>query len=293
MDQQEILKRLSEIKYWYHRIELAPGVVTPGYALEPIWENTRKVRAKLDYQNKTVLDIASFDGMFSFEAERLGASLVVAADCLYKSFSNFLLCREVLGSRAVPYYNISPYTLSERLDVFFEENYESERMNDRRFDIVQHLGLLYHLRDPMLSLSQARSVLKPGGSLLIETDVVLDDNSPSLVFNGLPNKARLRDNYSVWWTPTIACLKEMLDATMFDVVDESVSAIEFQTPSRQSGMVSNADGKAAAVEHGYKMGRCALIAHARERGNSNEKVERELCRTYRNPGLDLARLGWG
>ena len=293
MEREEILRRLSEISYWYHRIELAPGVVTPGYALEPIWDNTRRVRAGLDYTGKTVLDIASFDGMFTFEAERLGASLVVAADCLYKSFSNFLLCREVLGSRAVPYYNISPYALSERLDVFFEENYESERRNDRRFDIVQHLGLLYHLRDPMLSLSQARSVLKPGGSLLIETDVVLGDESPALIFNGLPNRARLRDNYSVWWSPTVACLKEMLDATMFDVVEESVSTIEFDTPSRQSGMVSNAGDGAAKVEATYKMGRCALIARARERGHSNDKVERELCRTYRNPGLDLARLGWG
>jgi len=292
MEHLGILRRLSEIGYWYHRIELAPGVVTPGYALEPIWDNTRRVRATLDYKGKAVLDIASFDGMFTFEAEQLGASLVVAADCLYKSFANFLFCREVLGSRAIPYYNVSPYKLSERLDVFFEENYESERRNDRRFDIVQHLGLLYHLRDPFLSLSQARSVLKPGGYLLIETDVVLDNNAPALFFNGLPRKARLRDNYSVWWSPTVPCLKEMLDATMFDVVEESVSTIEFHTPSAQQGMVSNVAGGGAEVEATCKMGRCALIARARERGQSNEKVERELCRTYRNPGLDLARLGW-
>lgn len=292
MDQAELLKRLKDFNYWYHRIELAPGVVTPGYPLEPIWENTRKVRSSLDYRGKKVLDIASFDGLFSFEAEKLGAALVVAADCLYKSFSNFLFCREILGSKVIPYYNISPYELSSRLDVFFEENYESEKRNDRRFDIVQHFGLLYHLRDPMLSLSQARSVLSPRGYLIIETDVVLGNDEPVLVFNGLPSAARLRDNYSVWWSPTINCLKEMLDATMFDVIDESVSSIEFATPSASSGMVSNAE-KASKTEAEYKMGRCALVARARELGSSNEKVEREICRTYRNPGLDLSRLGWG
>lgn len=288
----ETVERLKEFKYWYHRIELAPGVVTPGYPLEPIWDNTRKCREYIDYRNKKVLDIASFDGLFSFEAESLGASLVVAADCLYKSFSNFLFCREVLRSKVMPYYNVSPYDLSSRLDVFFDENYDDEKRNNRRFDIVQHLGLFYHLRDPLRSLSQARSVLVPGGSLLIETDVVLDMDESVMVFNGLPRSARLRDNYSVWWAPTLTCLREMLDATMFDVVEQTVSTIEFVTPAGPSGMVSNTTDDAARPVSGYRMGRCALVAKARERGRSNEKVERELMRTYRNPGLDLDRLGW-
>jgi hypothetical protein len=113
-----------------------------------------------------------------------------------------------------------------------------------------------------------------------------------MIFNGLPRKARLRDNYSVWWAPTVACLKEMLEATMFEVTGATVSTIEFDTPKASTGMASNAGQGAANLEHTYKMGRCALIAQAREPGSANEKVERELCRTYRNPGLDLARLGW-
>lgn len=31
------------------------------------------------------------------------------------------------------------------------------------YDIVQHLGLLYHVRDPLWTLSQCRSVVKTGG----------------------------------------------------------------------------------------------------------------------------------
>ncbi|MEI9997909.1 MAG: hypothetical protein WDO13_01425 [Verrucomicrobiota bacterium] len=32
---------------------------------------------------------------------------------------------------------------------------------------MQHFGLFYHLRDPMLSLAQTRSVMKDGGTLLL------------------------------------------------------------------------------------------------------------------------------
>src|SRR5215470_12657368 len=175
MDIELIRKRVEAFDYWYHRIELAPGVVTPGFHLEPLWDHLRKVRDKVDYRDKAVLDIASFDGMFSFEAERKGAKLVVAADCFYRTFSNFLFCREVFNSKVVPFYNVSPYNLTERLDVYFDEHFVGEK-EDRRFDIVQHFGLLYHLRDPLRSLSQARAVLKSGGHLIIETDVVMDSD---------------------------------------------------------------------------------------------------------------------
>jgi tRNA (mo5U34)-methyltransferase len=158
MDSGALRQEIARFPYWYHRIELIPGVVTPGFHLEPLWNHLRSVRNKVEYSDKVVLDIASFDGMFAFEAEEKKARTVVATDCLYNSFANFMFCREILKSRVVPYYNISPYNLTDRLDVYFDEQFPPADI-DRRFDIVQHFGLLYHLRDPLLSLSQARSVL--------------------------------------------------------------------------------------------------------------------------------------
>jgi len=292
MDEETIRKRISEFPYWYHRIELAPGVITPGFHLEPLWDHLRSVRDKIDYRDKVVLDIASFDGMFAFEAEKKGAKVVVATDCLYRSFSNLLFCREVLKSRAVPYYNVSPYGLSDRLDVYFDEQYLDEE-EDRRFDIVQHFGLLYHLRDPMLSLSQARSVLKPGGKLIIETDVVLNGSESFMLFNGLPNAARVRDNYSVWWAPTQTCLIEMLQSTMFEVDEASYSEFLFTPPANEAGRVSNVQREAfRRDEKSYDIGRGAVIATAVGHRGRNEKFERELSRTFRNPGLDLRRMDW-
>jgi tRNA (mo5U34)-methyltransferase len=286
MNKVDVENFLKKRTYWYHKIELLPDLVTPGFDLEPLWDNLRSVRACIDYKNKSVLDIAAFDGMFTFEAEKLGASSVIATDCMYKSFENFLFCREVLKSNALPYFNVSPYNLTERLDVYFQEHYDGAK-DDRRFDIVQHLGLLYHLRDPMLSLLQARSVLKPDGILLIETDVILENDDPVMVFNGLPHNARIRDNYSVWWAPTKKCLFEMLQASLFEVVEESYSEFQFDVPAKDAGRILTSQ---EFNKNKYKVGRGAVIARAQSKEKTNSKLLAELERSYRNPGLDFQSI---
>lgn len=255
--------------------------------LEPIWENIDKVRKNVSYQGKDVLDIATFDGKFAFEAENLGSRTVVATDCLYKSYNNFLFCKQVLGSRVIPFFNISPYNLTERLDVYFDENYDNELPNSRFFDIVQHFGLLYHLQNPMYSLAQARSVLKLGGHLIIETDILLDEAESILIFNGIPNFTRVRDNSTVWWAPTKTSLFEMLEVNFFEVLHESYSEIEFKVPVSTLGSLK--DGKMLGQ---FNIGRACVIAKAVPNiiNDNNGKVARELLRTYRNPGLDPHRL---
>jgi SAM-dependent methyltransferase len=255
--------------------------------LEPIWDNVRKVRYHVDYSGTRVLDVASFDGLWAFEAETAGAAQVVATDCLTNTFENLLLIRTILDSKVIPYFNVSPYNLADRLDVFFEENFGQEGQHANRFDIVQHLGLLYHLRDPMLSLAQARSVLKPGGMMLIETEVVLGRNDSALVFNGIPGTPRLRDNYSVWWAPTELCLDEMLRANFLEPVVESSSTVEFEVPVSEGGRVDSSQH----VEL-QRMGRKAMWCTAIEPVGPVSKWEREMLRTFRNPGLDIRRLGW-
>jgi SAM-dependent methyltransferase len=284
VEESKIKEFLQRRTYWYHKIRLADGIVTPGFDLEPLWDQVRKVRDTVDYKGKTVLDIASFDGMFAFEAEKRGANRVIATDCLYKSFENFLFCREVLQSSVFPYYNVSPYNLTDRLNVYFQENYE-ELPEDRRFDIVQHFGLLYHLRDPMLSLLQARSVLKPGGILILETDFIMDSNESKMVFNGLPENARVRDNYSVWWAPTKLCLLEMLQASLFQPNHSSVAEMFFDVPGRENGRVLAPQNKKKSQPE-YKIGRICLTAKAVATKEAQPKLLAELKRTYRNPGLD-------
>lgn len=254
---------------WYHKIDLGNGLVTPGLDLDSIWDGIRQTRRHLDYKNKHVLDIASFDGMWAFEAEKLGAGVVVATDSNSRAYPNFLFCRQALDSGVIPYYNVSPYELSERLVVHFEDTHEGEQPYHNLFEIVQHFGVLYHLRDPLWSLSQARSVIRKGGYLLLETAVVLDDDESYMTFNGVPPEAgRIYEDVTTWWAPSVLCLKEMLRASFFEVDEQTLNVIP------------QAD----------KMGRISLIAVAIGPDDVTKPYFDELARTYRNPGLKIENL---
>lgn len=50
----------------------------------------RQSRGYIQYGGKRVLDIASFDGMWAFEAEELGVSIVITTDCYYTTFNKNL-----------------------------------------------------------------------------------------------------------------------------------------------------------------------------------------------------------
>src|SRR5207244_1994191 len=64
---------------WYHTLELAPGVLTPG------WFDLRDLARDIpwpDLTGKRCLDVGTFDGFWAFEMERRGAAEVVAIDVL-------------------------------------------------------------------------------------------------------------------------------------------------------------------------------------------------------------------
>ena len=142
---------------WWHEIEVAPGVVTPGDDSNrmklPILD---KLGLPSDLRGRRALDIGCSDGFFSFELERRGAD-VVAIDFVPETHTGFATAREILDS-AVTYrmdnvYNVSP------------ESYGY-------FDVVLFLGVLYHLRKPLAALDAIRSVMKPGAQLFIATMMI-------------------------------------------------------------------------------------------------------------------------
>src|SRR5947208_11898412 len=76
-DRANVSSRVAAHEFWYHTIDVEPGVTTPG------WFDLRHILDRLpwpDVQGKRCLDIGTFDGFFAFELERRGAAQVVAAD---------------------------------------------------------------------------------------------------------------------------------------------------------------------------------------------------------------------
>jgi SAM-dependent methyltransferase len=211
MSVEEIRNRVGALQ-WYHRIDLGGGIHTPGRPYEVLWDNIRKVRQNLDYAGKRVLDVASWDGMWAFEAEGLGACDVIASDIALTGLRQFLLCREVLGRRVLPMYGLA-----------VEEIGKLESMGS--FDIIQHLGLLYHVEGPTIGLKQCRKVLRDGGSLIMETAIARSAGAKSFseddafaVFNiggGDPTGCRLYNDRTTWWVPTLKCLEDMLTVCGF------------------------------------------------------------------------------
>lgn len=176
---------------WYQRFELAPGVWTPGVA--DTLDLMARARMPEDMSGLTVLDVGTSNGALAFEAERRGASRVVAVDLYEPTWFGFSTLAEHFGSKA-SFVRASVY----ELPVVLAE----------RFDVVAFFGVLYHLRHPLLGLDAVRRMANRW--VFIETavaDASLPD--PLLQEKGLVRffrSAELGSDSSNWFAPTTATL---------------------------------------------------------------------------------------
>ena len=197
---------IQSIKYWYHTIDLGDGVFTPGAEGIRIMNQTMIDFLPQSFKGMSVLDIGCWDGLFSFEAEKRGASKVLGIDnhsggdgfsqgkmdaLKGAGFKPLMTARTILGSnvesQVMNIYDISPENIGE-------------------FDCTIFFGVLYHLWHPMLALQLIRRVTKK--CLLIETHVneTIDPFSPLIRF--YPRGEKYEG--STWVGPNLLALYEML-----------------------------------------------------------------------------------
>jgi tRNA (mo5U34)-methyltransferase len=208
MTTAELRARATAIR-WYHTIDLGGGLVTSGVDDTP--QRLARVALPASLSGLTVLDIGAWDGFFSFECERRGAARVVATDFYswhgggWGTKAGFELAREALGSK-VEDVDIDVMDLSP------------ERVGT--FDLVLFLGVLYHLRHPLLALEKVASVTRQ--TLIVETVVdMVGIGRPAAAF--YPDR-ELNDDPTNWWGLNPAAVRGMLTTVGFESVSMPVSS---------------------------------------------------------------------
>jgi tRNA (mo5U34)-methyltransferase len=210
--------------HWWHRIDLGQGVVTPG--LDDSASKLGALHFPADLRGRTVLDIGASDGFFSFEAERRGARRVVAADPYYKNWPGGW---EGHGTRAG--FELARRALDSRVEAIDLDCLELSPEGVGSFDLVLFLGVLYHLKHPLLGLEHVAGVT--AGQLILETHVdLLDVAHPAMAF--YPG-TELNDDPTNWWGPNPAALEGMLRTVGFRRI-ETVHRHE-DAPARRTGRV--------------------------------------------------------
>ncbi|MGI8633472.1 MAG: class I SAM-dependent methyltransferase [Solirubrobacterales bacterium] len=196
---------------WYHTLELAPGVETPGmFDLRPFVD---RYELPADLTGMRALDVGTFDGFWAFELERRGAEVTAldvetSADYDWPPRlrpttpeprgETFRLGHEILGSRAervgMPVYEATP----ERLGTF---------------DLVFCGSILIHLRDPMLALERLAALCR--GRL-----VLCEEYSRRLEWLPVAGaEFRGESPWMTWWRPSTRTWRSMIRCAGFEDVD--------------------------------------------------------------------------
>ncbi len=217
--EHEIRSRIIELGDWFHNIDLRGVKTAPEHFLGDYpavkWRSFQHA-IPADLKGKTVLDIGCNAGYYSLEMKRRGADRVVAIDSDEGYLAQARFAGEV-SDLDIEFRHLSVYDVAKL---------------EERFDIVLFLGVLYHLRHPLLALDLLHEHVV--GDLLVfqsmqrgspdvhevkpdyhfwQTDIFENPAFPQMYF--------IEHCYSQdptnWWIPNRACVEAMLRSAGFDI----------------------------------------------------------------------------
>jgi tRNA (mo5U34)-methyltransferase len=223
----DLRDRVAALSPWFHNITLGDGIVTaPDHFLGdyPQFKFARFADAlPADLTGKTVLDIGCNAGFYSVEMKRRGAARVLGIDSDDRYLAQARLATQALGFDGVEFRNLSVYDVAAL---------------GERFDLVIFMGVLYHLRHPLLALDLIREHVA-GDMMLFQTMQQGSDDvaevpadhpfhkpgtfDPPDYFNdpGYPKlhfiERQFANDWSNWWAPNRAASEAMLRAAGFSV----------------------------------------------------------------------------
>ncbi len=246
----EIRHRVEMLGPWFHNMDLRGVKTAPTHFLGDYpaikWRRFAPAIPR-DLAGRSVLDIGCNAGFYSMEMKRRGAARVLGIDSDEDYLAQARFAGEISGFD-IEFRNLSVYDVA-RLE--------------ERFDVVLFMGVLYHLRHPLLALDLVhehvsrdllvfQSMLRGSRSV----DSVGDDyefwQTDHFDRAGYPKlhfvEKKYADDWTNWWIPNRACVEAMMRSAGFEITghpeDEVYICRHVEAP-RGAGAVYPARGASA------------------------------------------------
>lgn len=220
LEAESLRRQIDALGQWFHNINLQGVWTAPDHFLGDYpavkWRGFSDALPS-DLTGKSVLDIGCNGGFYAIEMKRRGAARVLGLDSDARYLEQARLAARVTGQ-----------------DIEFAQGsvYDVGALGER-FDIVLFMGVLYHLRHPLLALDLIRETV--ANDLLVfqsmqrgsadvaplKSDYDFFEAAP---FDepGFPKlhfiEGRYSDDPTNWWVPNRACTEAMLRASGFAIV---------------------------------------------------------------------------
>lgn len=221
-DRRVLEKKIREMEPWFHCIDLGNGLTTKtkSYWAEPLDHPLRlwkmlEAYLPTDFTGKKVLDVGCNAGFVAIEAKKRGADYVLGIDVNPLYLEQARLVASVLDLDI----DIRKVTIYE-LDSFLEG-----------VDLVFCLGVIYHLKNPMLALEKLHAVTN--GRLVLESAIlnplvqrvmeIFDRDGrfrprQACFVRFVENRNDIAEDAANWWIPSAKALTAMVRSVGFQNV---------------------------------------------------------------------------
>lgn len=244
VSKDQVRERVQELAPWFHDLDLMGVRTAPDHFLwgypKSKFERFKHVIPE-DLEGRSVLDIGCNGGFYSFEMKRRGAGRVLGIDHDDRYLEQARFASEVLG------FDDVEFRRGEVWDV---------GALGERFDLVVFMGVLYHLRHPLLALDLIHEHVaddlllfqsfQAGSEDVYEPqpDYEFHENLGEFDRPGWPKLHFVEHRYAGdptnWWVPNAACSAAMLRSSGFEILEQPVGDVFWcrrQSPQGASGAV--------------------------------------------------------
>jgi tRNA (mo5U34)-methyltransferase len=217
---EQIQRRVTELGDWFHNLNLRGVQTAPNHFLGDYprikWQRFASAIPE-NLAGKSVLDVGCNAGFYSIEMKRRGADRVVAIDTDEKYLAQARFAAKV-NNAEIEFRQLSVYRVADLRE---------------QFDLVLFMGVLYHLRHPLLALELlhehvvadllvTQSLLRgaqenmnvPADFPFWEDDIFDRDEFPRMYFV----ENRFANDPTNWWIPNRACFEAMLRSAGFEIL---------------------------------------------------------------------------